>query len=169
MSIDAIALIPLSSIGRAGDPAEGGWIEGEGPEGRRGLWRPLRDGMLLHLEMPYSSPDAALYDALRAWAGKEAPRRIWVFPDTAVPETSQARAVRAATRLAGRWVRASAHAPSLAEKLGLTAEEAAQWQSDLRSADLKRVKAARDLLDRRLQGRDPKEVEALIRDSLRRG
>ncbi len=57
---------------------------------------------------------------------------------------------------------AGQRARSLLEDLCFTAEEADAWQRDIRSGNPKRLDAAHDLLKQRVEGRDPKEVEALI-------
>ena len=98
----------------------------------------------------------------------KAPARIWVFPDTAVPDLATAKGIRDATRGAGRWVRAGRRRKSVLEDLGFTPAEADAWQRDVGSGNPARVMAARNLLEKRIAGRDPREVEALIASSLRR-
>jgi hypothetical protein len=166
MSVDAIALLPSVTFPPA-KTVEEGWHYGLSDTGANILWRPLQDGALVNLMVPFASADADLHAAARAALGK-VPRRIWMFPDTHVPDVDTVRALRTATGDAGRWVESGRRKRSLLEDFGFTAKEAAAWQRDLSSGDPTRVAAARDALEQRLSGRDEAEVQALIRESLRR-
>src|SRR6185437_5858495 len=104
MSIDAVALLPALAEPPASEPAEGDWRAGEGPAGgAMKVWRPLRDGTLLNLALPFQSSDADLFEAATRWFGP-LPARVWVFPDTAVPDGQAASEILAGTRGAGRWI-----------------------------------------------------------------
>lgn len=167
MSIDAIALLPTVANLR-GRSVEGPWKEGKGPGGSRGLWCRVSDGTLLNLELPFQSPDSELHEAARRWAGS-LPERIWVFPDTAVPDEGTQQALLDATRDVGRWVQAGPRPRSMLEELGFSPDDEVTFQREMRSGNAKRVAAAVALLEKRLQGREPAEVEALMAKLLRRG
>jgi hypothetical protein len=167
MSVDAVALLPPVA-GLVGATVEGPWKTGSGPGGAGGLWRGLRDGTLVNLSLPFQTPDADLYEAARRWIGK-APARIWVFPDTAVPDVDTKRAIQTATREGGRWVRAGARQQSVLEDLGFSPDEERAWQREIGSGDPKRMAAGLATLEKRLEGRDPAEIEAVLARFLRRG
>jgi len=161
MSIDAIALMPRLGELR-GEPMDG-WELVDAPGGARGIWKPLRDGALVGLGLPFQYPDATLYEAARGWLPKKKKlAKVWVFPDTAVPELETAEEIRTATAAAGRWVKAGARQRSLLEDLGFTADEAEAWQRDIQSGNPTRLAAAHDRLKERVERRDPKDVEALM-------
>jgi hypothetical protein len=165
MSIDAVAVLPLaeemSDDRSMGPKAEGEWQEGEGPGGARGVFRKLADGTLLNLGHSFQAPDGELYELARSWMGS-LPARIWIFPDTGVPEENTTSEVLAATRSVGRWVRASRTRREDFPDLGLTRAQVEAFRRETNSGDAKRVAAAMDELERHLQGRDPAEIEAKI-------
>jgi hypothetical protein len=167
MSIEAIAVLP-ESRDLAGEVVEGDWAEGPGPGGGTGLWRRLQDGILLNLGMSIQAPDADLYEAARRWMGS-LPARIWVFPDTAAPEEQTAQAIQAATQQVGRWIQAGAKRRSILEDLGFSSDEHEAWQREMNSGNPERIQAAVATLEKRLSGRDPAEVEALLASLLQQG
>jgi hypothetical protein len=122
----------------------------------------LRDASLVNLGVPVAAPDEQLYDSARGWM-REPGARIWVFPDTAIPDASTARAIRHATRQVGRWVSPPrVREPSPLKAFGFSAEQAARWQGEVNSGDVARVKAAFAEFEKRVTGRDPSEVEAIL-------
>jgi hypothetical protein len=167
MGIDAVAVLP-SVVALRGTTVEGPWKTGEGPGGASGLWRELRDGILLNLGVPISSPDADLYDVAHRWIG-DAPSRIWVFPDAAVPDDDTTQAIMEATKEVGRWVKAGPQRRTLLADLGFSPSEEAAWQREMNSGDAKRVAAAVAALEERQKGRDPAELEALQAKFLGKG
>ena len=179
MSVDAVALLPFTgdlpalevneekSTERK-NSLEADWRLVEGPGGANGVWRPLKDGSLVILGITFHAPDADVYDAARQWMGKRTPSRVWVFPDTAVPEVDTAAAVRSMTRQVGRWVRSGTPQRSILEDLGFTRDQARTLQRDLMSGDPARIDSVAKTVEERLSGRDPKEIEAIMQGFLRR-
>ena len=167
MSIDTVAVLPPVVV-REGSAVDGEWHEGEGPGGARGVFRPLRDGLLVNLGLSIEAPDADLFDAARQWTGKLS-TRVWVFPDTAVPEDDTVKAVRAATREVGRWVKAGPKPWQFFEDLGLTRDEAEAFQREMNSGDPKRAAAAVSTFERMMEGKDPAKIEFLLAALFRRG
>jgi hypothetical protein len=167
MSIDAIAILQ-PNMNLDGEFSEEGWIIGEGPGGASGPWRPLSDGVLLNLGLSIRAPDIDLYEAAGRWIGT-LPERIWVFPDTEVPEEETTKAMQLATREVGRWVNDGVRRQSLLTELGFSPDEEGAWQREMNSGNSKRIQAAVTALEERLHGRDPKQVEAVLARMLRRG
>jgi hypothetical protein len=166
MSVDAVAILPPIPIAPS-STVEGDWKQGSVAGGGQILWRELSDGILVNLGVPFAFADADIYAAAQS-SFAELPSRIWVFPDSAVPEADTVSAVQAATRLAGRWVRGGKRKKTLLEDFGLSRAEAAAWQREINSKDKARIAAAMETLAQRLGGRDDAEVQALIDASLRR-
>jgi hypothetical protein len=165
VSVDAVALCPGVSLPtEAGsEPLDGDWVSIAGHAAR-----PLRDGVLVNLGFSFAAPDGELYRVAQDWAGKLSDR-IWIFPDTFVPEGDTCDAVQAATRGVGRWIRGtSSEAVSLLEELGLSAEDAAACRRDVSSGDPARVQAALQRLEASIGERDPAQVEKLIEAFLKR-
>jgi hypothetical protein len=160
VSIDAIAVLPPVTV-REDEALEGEWHEGEGPGGTRGAFRRLRDGILVNLGLSIRAPNADLFEAARRWTTIP-PERVWVFPDTAVPENDTVNAVRAATHEVGRWVEAGPARSGLLEDLGLTPVEISAFLREMSSGDPKRIASAVTALERRIGNRDPAQVEALL-------
>jgi hypothetical protein len=178
LSIDAVALLPFTgelSALDVGDETsakgqretEGAWKQVEGPGGASGVWRRLNDGCMVILGITLQAPDADIHEAARQWMGEGIPARVWVLPDTSVPEVETVTAVRSMTRLVGRWVRAGARQRSILEDLGFTREQARTLQRDLMSGDPARIDAVAKTVEERMKGRDPKEIGAILQAFLR--
>jgi hypothetical protein len=178
LSIQAVALLPftgdLPTLDTDENSTEGAttgeqnWRHVVGPGGGTGLWRPLNDGALVVLPVGFQAPDADVYEAAKQWLGGKTPSRIWVFPDTVVPELNSKAGIRSVTRQIGRWVRAGRRSRSFLEDLGFTHDEATRLQRDMMSGDPVRLKAASDTLEKRISGKDPKEFDDLLAAFLRR-
>jgi hypothetical protein len=148
-------------------------------------FRLLEGGALVMLGVPFVYPDEELYAQSVSWfprngtngategapwlpkRRRKLPRRIWVFPDVLVPDVSTAAEVERATKGSGRWVSAGKRRSPF-EELGFTASEHREWLKEAMSGDPARVEAARERLEQRLAGRSEEEIDAMVRNFLRR-
>lgn len=166
MSINAIAVLPGHEDLR-GEAIDDEWFFGDGPVGIAGLWHPLNDGILLNLELSINSPDIDLFEAVRIWLG-DPPAKIWVFPDTAVPDADTIKEIQSSTREVGRWiVQSTTNKRSILEELGLSTDEVQAWQREINSGDKNRIQSAVAKLEKRLEGLESDKIESLLASVLR--
>jgi len=167
VSVVALAVLTTGFEEPAGALSEEGWKTVSTPGLPGEPFKTLKDGALVHLGVPFAYPDAELYARAVAWLkpGSKRPRRVWVFPDTLVPELETAAEVTRATAPGGRWVSRGKGQPSFLEQFGFSAAEATSWLREAMSGDPARVQDAKKLLEQRLAGREA-DIEAVVKSFL---
>ena len=165
MSIDAIALLPPLELPSPGE-LEDGWLTVNLPEVPAFPFKPLKDGTLAMLGLPFAYPDEDLYKQCASWMSLingYRPGRIWVFPDTAVPDFPTSTEMLNATREAGRWVSAPrGKLRPASDFFGLTRAEAKQLLNDMMSGDDARIDAAKAHFEKRMSGHSEAELKEML-------